>query len=128
VDIGISNTSKGCLRSRSQTPFFISAINQFVANQFPNGGIALDLAGGIGRHALWLAKKNWQVAVLDISEVAILKLAHTARQLDLPLNLFALDASDYPFEHDQFDLIVIMIRCQILIADESILLAITVVG
>jgi SAM-dependent methyltransferase len=86
--------------------FFVSAFNQFVAGQFPNGGAALDLAGGIGRHALWLAKKNWQVTVVDISEVAIQKLDEKARRLDLALSLFALDASEYPFETASFDLIV----------------------
>ena len=54
-------------------PSFVSAFSQFVADQFPNGATVLDLAGGIGRHALWLAKKNWQVTVVDISEVAIQK-------------------------------------------------------
>jgi 2-polyprenyl-3-methyl-5-hydroxy-6-metoxy-1,4-benzoquinol methylase len=52
-------------------PFYLSSFDQFVADSFPNGDTALDLAGGIGRHALWLAKKNWQVTVVDISEVAI---------------------------------------------------------
>jgi SAM-dependent methyltransferase len=87
-------------------PFFVSAFNQFVADQFPNGGTVLDLAGGIGRHALWLAKKDWQVTVVDISEVAIQKLDEKAQQLNLALNLFALDASEYPFEAASFDLIV----------------------
>jgi hypothetical protein len=31
--------------------FFISAYGQFVARSFPNAGVALDLAGGLGRHA-----------------------------------------------------------------------------
>src|ERR1700733_7765426 len=87
-------------------PFFVSAFNKFVADQFPNGATVLDLAGGIGRHALWLAKKNWHVTVVDISEVAIQKLDEKARQLDLALSLFALDASEYSFEAASFDLIV----------------------
>jgi 2-polyprenyl-3-methyl-5-hydroxy-6-metoxy-1,4-benzoquinol methylase len=88
-------------------PFFVSAFEEFVADQFPNGGTALDLAGGIGRHALWLAKKNWAVTVVDISEVAVRKLGQKARELDLDLNLFALDALAYPFEVAKFDLIVV---------------------
>jgi hypothetical protein len=32
-------------------PFFISAYGQFVDRSFPNAGVALDLAGGLGRHA-----------------------------------------------------------------------------
>jgi tellurite methyltransferase len=84
----------------------VSAFNQFVADQFPNGGTALDLDGGVGRHALWLAKRNWRVTVVDISEVAIHKLDQKALQLDLRLNLFALDATEYQFEPGHFDLIV----------------------
>ncbi len=76
-------------------PFPLSAFSEFVADQFPQGGRALDLAGGIGRHALWLAKRNWQVTVVDISEVAIRKLDQKARQLDLKLDLLALDAAKY---------------------------------
>jgi 2-polyprenyl-3-methyl-5-hydroxy-6-metoxy-1,4-benzoquinol methylase len=87
-------------------PFFVSAFSQFVADRFPDRGTALDLAGGIGRHALWLARRHWLVTVVDISEVAILKLEQTARQLNLPLELFALNASDFSFEPEQFDLIV----------------------
>ena len=87
-------------------PFFLSAFDQFVADPFPNGGTALDLGGGIGRHALWLAKRNWQVTVVDISEVAIRELDQKARQLDLTFDLFALDAREYQFKPACFDLIV----------------------
>ena len=87
-------------------PFYLSAFAQFVATQFPNGGAALDLAGGIGRHALWLGKRNWQVTVVDISEVAIRKLGQKALQLDLTLDLLTLDAREYQFKPACFDLIV----------------------
>ena len=87
-------------------PFFLSAFDQFVADPFPNGSTALDLGGGIGRHSLWLAKRNWQVTVVDISEVAIRKLDQKARKLDLTLDLFALDAREYQFKPACFDLIV----------------------
>jgi SAM-dependent methyltransferase len=87
-------------------PFYLSSFDQFVASSFPNGGTALDLAGGIGRHALWLAKRNWRVTVVDISEVAIRKLDQKARQRGLELDLFALDAREYAFKPAYFDLIV----------------------
>ena len=87
-------------------PFFLSAFDQFVANCFPGGSTAVDLAGGIGRHALWLAKRNWQVTVVDISEVAIRKLGQNAQRLDLTLNLLALDAKEYAFEPASSDLIL----------------------
>jgi len=36
-------------------------------------GIALDLAGGEGRNAVWLAERGWRVTVLDWSKVALEK-------------------------------------------------------
>ncbi len=66
-----------------------------------------DLAGGIGRHALWLADRGWQVSLVDISEVAISRLGREALQRNLTLDLFALDATEYRFEPAQFDLIVL---------------------
>jgi tellurite methyltransferase len=88
-------------------PFFLSAYKQFVEDSFPNAGVVLDLAGGLGRHALWLASRGWRVNVVDISEVAIGRLRQTALQLDLPLDLFAMAATEYQFEPARFDLIVL---------------------
>ena len=34
-------------------------------------GVALDLAGGEGRNAVWLAERGWRVTVLDWSKVAL---------------------------------------------------------
>jgi SAM-dependent methyltransferase len=88
-------------------PFFISAYRRFVDQSFPNAGVALDLAGGLGRHALWLASRNWQVSVVDLSDVAIEKLSQAALKLNVKLDLFTLDAAEYKFEPTRFDLIVL---------------------
>jgi SAM-dependent methyltransferase len=88
-------------------PFFISAYETFVKPSFPSAGVALDLAGGVGRHALWLASQGWQVTLVDLSEVAIGKLSQTALDLNLKLDAIAGDASEYQFVPAQFDLIVL---------------------
>jgi SAM-dependent methyltransferase len=88
-------------------PFFISAYGQFVDQSFPNPGVALDLACGLGRHALWLASKNWQVSAVDLSAVAIGKLSQAALELNLNLDLLVADAAEYKFEPRRFDLIVL---------------------
>jgi hypothetical protein len=46
-------------------PFFVSAYEWFVQPSFSNAGMALDLAGGLGRHALWLANRKWRVTVVE---------------------------------------------------------------
>jgi SAM-dependent methyltransferase len=88
-------------------PFFIFACRQFVEPSFPNAGTALDLACGLGRHALWLASRNWRVCGVDFSEVAIKKLNHAALELNVSLDLFVGDASEYKFESARFDLILL---------------------
>lgn len=50
-------------------PFLVNSYTEFVAGSAP--GIALDVAGGVGRHSLWLAERGWQVKLADISEVGI---------------------------------------------------------
>jgi SAM-dependent methyltransferase len=88
-------------------PFFVSAYETFVGSSFPDSGVALDLAGGLGRHALWLASRRWQVSVVDLSDVAIGKLTRTARDLDVKLDALVGDAADYKFQLTRFDLIVL---------------------
>ena len=87
-------------------PFFVFACEHFVGPLFPNGGDALDLACGLGRHALWLAARDWRVCGVDLSEVAIRKLNHAALELNVSLDLFVGDASEYKVGSAQFDLIV----------------------
>ena len=88
-------------------PFFISAYQTFVEQSFPHAGVALDVAGGLGRHALWLASRSWHVTVVDLSEVAIGKLSQTALELNVKLELLVGDASEYKFKPARFDLIVL---------------------
>lgn len=54
--------------------------NRWVAGELSDApaGVALDLACGEGRNALWLAAHGWQVFAVDFSAVAIEK----ARELD----------------------------------------------
>jgi SAM-dependent methyltransferase len=88
-------------------PLFIWAYETFAAPSFPKARAALDVAGGLGRHGLWLAMRNWQVTVVDVSEVAMAKLRQTADALNLDIKLFVGDAARYKFEPEGFDLIVL---------------------
>jgi tellurite methyltransferase len=49
--------------------FLVYAYEKFLSNRPP--GLALDVAGGAGRHAIWLASRGWKVKIVDISEVAL---------------------------------------------------------
>ncbi len=61
--------SEGSHTSLEPDPFLVSAYSEFLVDRPP--GIALDVAGGRGRHALWLADRGWNVRLVDISEVGI---------------------------------------------------------
>jgi SAM-dependent methyltransferase len=88
-------------------PFFVSAFDRLVGRSFPNAGVALDLAAGLGRHALWLADRGWKVSAVDVSEVAIAKLGESADERNVKINLFAVDAAKYDFEPAGFNLIIL---------------------
>ncbi len=63
--------SRGLGRKDQPDSFLVQAFFEYVLPAYPKGGRALDLAGGAGRHALWLAKRGWEVTLIDISEVGI---------------------------------------------------------
>jgi tellurite methyltransferase len=50
-------------------PFLLNAYDEFLSGSSP--GVALDVAGGVGRHSVWLAQRGWRVKLLDISDVGI---------------------------------------------------------
>jgi tellurite methyltransferase len=59
-------------------PFLVSAYDEFLCGTTP--GLALDVAGGVGRHAIWLAQRDWRVKLLDISEVGIQQAEENAKR------------------------------------------------
>jgi tellurite methyltransferase len=59
-------------------PLLPYAYEQFIEPLFPNPETALDLAGGVGRHAVWLARRGWGVTLIDISDLAIAKAQQNA--------------------------------------------------
>ncbi|MGA3090982.1 MAG: class I SAM-dependent methyltransferase [Terriglobales bacterium] len=61
--------------------FLPLAFSRYIRPLFPGGGKALDLAGGAGRHAIWLAKRGWDVTLIDLSETGV----EVARQQAGPL-------------------------------------------
>jgi tellurite methyltransferase len=61
--------SEGSHNSLEPDPFLKSAYEEFLGNH--PSGLALDVAGGIGRHTIWLAQRGWRVKLLDISEIGI---------------------------------------------------------
>lgn len=58
---------------------------------------AIDLAGGEGRNAVWLAKRGWQVENLDFSQVALDKYLQFAKEEGVEENCLATCADGLTF-------------------------------
>ena len=87
-------------------PFLVEAFSLFVHPAFPDGGSALDLAGGAGRHALYLAQRGWQVTLTDISEVAVEQARQSAGALASHIHFVVDDLTQFRASQSQFDLVM----------------------
>jgi SAM-dependent methyltransferase len=77
-----------------------------IADLLPRPGTALDVAGGTGRNAIWLARHGLDVTVADISGVG-LELAHKeAEAAGVSLRLVLTDLEEDPLPDGPFDVIV----------------------
>ncbi len=70
-------------------------------------GRALDLAAGVGRNALWLAGRGWQVTAVDFSRVGLDHAASRAGDLGVELECVQADLYDYRPAASAFDLVLI---------------------
>ncbi|MFI3190696.1 methyltransferase type 12 [Crenothrix sp. D3] len=73
----------------------------------PITGTALDLACGLGNNAIFLAQHGLAVTALDISSVAINKLAHYASEYKLTINAYQQQITPSSLKADSFDVIIV---------------------
>src|SRR4051794_31778139 len=71
----------------------------------PREGRALDVAGGAGRDALWLARRGLDVTLADISGVALEMARARAEAERLPLRTLAIDVESEAFPAGPWDLV-----------------------
>lgn len=57
----------------------------------PFEGKALDVAGGTGRHAIWLAQRGLDVSLVDVSSEALRQAATRAYEAGVELTTFCMD-------------------------------------
>lgn len=73
----------------------------------PCEGRALDLAGGSGRNALWLARRGLQVTLADISTVALQTARRQAEAAGLRLDLLQVDLESQGVPAGPWDLVLV---------------------
>jgi tellurite methyltransferase len=83
-----------------------SAFLRSLAERLPRAGRALDVAGGAGLDALWLARRGLDVTLVDISEVALERAAEAAREAGVVLRLQRLDLETEPLPPGPYHLVV----------------------
>jgi tellurite methyltransferase len=88
-------------------PFFVRAYEQFVAPNVKYVGRALDIAGGIGRHAVYLAERGWLVTLMDISDVALKQARRHAEERDVHILAEQIDLTEARLPASAFDLVLV---------------------
>jgi SAM-dependent methyltransferase len=81
---------------------FLAALDALL----PRAGRALDVAGGSGRNALWLARRGLAVTLADVSDVALSLAAGAARAEGLPLATVQVDLEAAPLPAGPWDLVL----------------------
>jgi SAM-dependent methyltransferase len=103
---------KGSHSTVEPDSFLVESYAEFIKPLLPNGGFALDLAGGIGRHAIWLAQRGWQVTLADISEVGLEHARDHAGVLKEKIEFRVEDASNFKAGKTRYDLILVFFYLQ----------------
>jgi tellurite methyltransferase len=76
------------------------------AHLLPSAGRALDVAGGGGRNAVWLAQHGLDVTLVDVSDEACRQATDRAAAAGVPLTVRRLDLETDPPPAGPWDLVV----------------------
>ncbi|MGA2355650.1 MAG: class I SAM-dependent methyltransferase [Terriglobales bacterium] len=87
----------------SPDPFLVRSFSEFIRPEFPRGGSALDVAGGAGRHAIWLAKQGWQITVIDVSETGVEQARQNAGRLTSRIHFVVDDLTHFNAAQTRFE-------------------------
>lgn len=73
----------------------------------PPRGRALDVAGGAGRNAVWLATRGFTVTLVDVSPVALQQAQHAAATAGQHLEVVQADLATEPLPEGPFDVVLV---------------------
>lgn len=98
---------EGAHKWRQPDPFLLRAYRKFIAPGRSGPGRALDVAGGVGRHALWLARRGWRVTIADLSRVGLDEARRRAHQAGVKLQLRQRDLRAAHLPRGRYDLVLV---------------------
>jgi tellurite methyltransferase len=90
----------------AEIPQHPSAVLVALAEHLPRRGRALDLAGGAGRHAVWLAQRGLEVTNADISSAGLSLTRERAALAGVSLHCLQTDLEESGCPAGPWDLIV----------------------
>jgi SAM-dependent methyltransferase len=83
-----------------------SAVLLGLAQYLPFRGHALDVAGGAGRNAIWLAKRGLSVTITDVSPVGLALARQSAAVEQVIIDTIETDLEQSPLPNGPYDLIL----------------------
>jgi SAM-dependent methyltransferase len=109
VQDGIVNSDEWDQRYAVREFVWDTGPNRFVAEELSGlaPGLALDLAAGEGRNAVWLAGRGWQVTAVDFSGVALAKARRLAGDRGVTVDWVQADLHDYRPAPGAYQLVVV---------------------
>jgi SAM-dependent methyltransferase len=89
-------------RDAAEPSPFLTALDALL----PRRGRALDVAGGSGRNALWLARRGLAVTLADVSDVALEQASDAARAAGLSIATVQVDLEEAPLPAGPWDVVL----------------------
>jgi hypothetical protein len=83
-----------------------SAVFAALARLLPARGRAIDVAGGAGRHGIWLAQRGLEVTIADVSPVGLSVARQRAAEAGVAVQTLCIDLEEEAFPAGPWDLIV----------------------
>lgn len=98
--------------STDPDPLLYQLYDEFIAPTFPHGGCGLDMAGGAGRHAIWMAQQpGWQMTLSDLSDTATALARQNAAAVGTAIQIVSESAIDTltraASENARYDLLMV---------------------
>jgi tellurite methyltransferase len=89
-----------------------NAYKEFIIPLLPSAGRALDVAGGVGRHAIWLAERGWRVTLVDISDTGVHQARENARRRAKQIAFEVRDLAEFRAGKSRYDLVLVFFYLQ----------------
>ena len=83
-----------------------SSLITALAPHLPKTGRALDIAGGAGRHAIWLAQRGLQSTLVDVAQAGLQIAQQRADDAGVSLTTLQLDLEEAAFPAGPWDLLL----------------------